>query len=52
MMDVTGVPDQCYRYWEAAKLVFDFSEKTNNGSTKVRDINRIDMKNADAHITL
>lgn len=44
MMDVTGVPDQCRRYWEAAELVFDFSEKTNHGSTNVQNVNINNMK--------
>jgi len=44
MMDVTGVPEQCYRYCEAAELLSEFREKTNNSSTNIRDINIIDIK--------
>jgi len=51
-MDVTGVPEQRYRYCEAAELLSEFGEKTNNGSTNVRNINTIDIKSAGVYIKL
>jgi len=52
MMDVTGVPEQCYRYCEAAELLSEFREKTNNSSTNIRDANIIDIKSSNVHIKI
>jgi hypothetical protein len=37
---------------EAKLGLFEFREKTNNGSTNAKKTNIIDMRGADVHITL